>query len=51
MKASCRNREGLAFGVCGGRLAPLTLWSGGQTFRKRLYCTKCGKVASDRRDA
>jgi hypothetical protein len=43
---TCRSRDGLAFGHCEGKLVTLTLWSGGTSMRRRLYCAKCGKVAS-----
>ena len=42
--STCRNRDGLAFGVCGGELVAMTLWG-----RLRLWCKKCGKPGSDRR--
>lgn len=45
---TCRQRTGLAFGTCGGTFKPMTLWEGGVKFRRRLYCSKCGCVGSDK---
>lgn len=46
----CSRRDGLLVGVCGGKLHALTLWAGGNTFRRRLWCEVCRKPASDKQD-
>jgi hypothetical protein len=48
--ATCRSREGLAVGVCGGKLSTLTL-TAGTHLRQRLYCTKCGRPATARKES
>jgi hypothetical protein len=47
---TCSRRDGLVVGRCGGKLHALTLVAGVGKMRTRLWCERCNRPASDKRE-